>query len=116
VAASLKTLELLERTNAIARMAALGERFRKGLAEQARSHNLGLRQTGPAQMPMVLFEDDADCAKGFRFVEEALKRGVYLHPQHNMFLSAAHTEADIDAALAATDESLRVVRREFGRD
>jgi glutamate-1-semialdehyde 2,1-aminomutase len=116
MAASLKTLELLERTDAIARMAALGERFRKGLAEQARSHNLGLRQTGPAQMPMVLFEDDADCAKGFRFVEEALKRGVYLHPQHNMFLSAAHTEADIDAALAATDESLRVVRREFGRD
>ncbi len=30
---------------------------------------------------------------------EALKRGVYLHPRHNMFLSTAHTAADIDFAL-----------------
>ena len=34
---------------------------------------------------------------------EALRGGAWLHPQHNMFLSAAHTDADIDAPLQATD-------------
>jgi len=36
------------------------------------------------------------------FTLETLKHGVYLHPRHNMFLSTAHTEADIDFALEAT--------------
>jgi glutamate-1-semialdehyde 2,1-aminomutase len=40
-----------------------------------------------------------------------LARGVYLHPTHTMFLSTAHTAADIDEALAATDEAMAVVAR-----
>ena len=39
-----------------------------------------------------------------------------LHPQHNMFLSAAHTEADIDRALQATDGAMAAVRKDFGRE
>ena len=70
-------------------------------------HGVGVRQSGPPQMPTILFDDDADFAKGSRFVQEALKRGVYLHPKHNMFLSLAHTAADIDFALEVTDEALR---------
>jgi glutamate-1-semialdehyde 2,1-aminomutase len=35
---------------------------------------------------------------------------VYLHPWHNWFLSAAHTDADIDAILARTDEAFAAVR------
>ena len=50
-------------------------------------------------MPLVLFDDDPEFAKGYLFTTEALKGGVFLHPWHNMFLSAAHTEADIDEAL-----------------
>ena len=63
---------------------------------------LGIRQSGPPQMPTVLFDDDPDFAKGERFCIEALARGVYLHPKHNMFLSLAHGEAEIDEALQAT--------------
>ena len=66
----------------------MGQRLRDGIAEQARRYNLGVRQSGPPQMPTILFEDDADYAKGYRFVQETLKRGVYMHPKHNMFLSA----------------------------
>jgi glutamate-1-semialdehyde 2,1-aminomutase len=32
-----------------------------------------------------------------------------------MFLSAAHTDADIDRALQATDAALAAVRKNFGR-
>ena len=62
-------------------------------------------------MPQVLFDDDGDFAKGFRFTSEALRRGIYLHPKHNMFLSLAHTEQDIDRALEATEEAMRVVAK-----
>jgi glutamate-1-semialdehyde 2,1-aminomutase len=109
MAAALATLDVLDAGDAVNHMGRMGDRLRSGLAKQAASHGVGIRQTGPSQMPQVLFDDDADFAKGFRFTSEALRRGVYLHPKHNMFLSLAHTEDDIDRALEATEEAMRVV-------
>ena len=105
MAAALATLDALQACDGPKQMEALGARFRRGLAKQATAVGLGLRQSGPPQMPMVLFDDDQDGAKGFLFCQEALKRGVYLHPRHNMFLSVAHRETDIDAALEVTAEA-----------
>ena len=105
MAASLATIDVLERMDGPEHMRRMGQRLRDGLAAQAKAAGIGIRQSGPPQMPTLLFEDDADCSKGSRFCLEALKRGVFLHPMHNMFLSTAHTEADIDAALAATKDA-----------
>ena len=105
MAAALATLDALLACDGPKQMEAMGARLRRGLAEQAEAVGLGLRQSGPTQMPMVLFDDDQDGAKGFLFCQEALKRGVYLHPRHNMFLSVAHRETDIDAALEVTAEA-----------
>jgi len=102
MAAAVATLEELERIDGPARMRAMGQRLRDGIAAQAAAVGIGVRQSGPPQMPTVLFDDDPDCEKGNRFTLEALKHGAYLHPRHNMFLSTAHTEADIDFALEAT--------------
>lgn len=109
MAAALATLRKLEETDAIAHMQAMGERLRHGLANQARAHGFQIRQTGPAQMPLVLFEDDHDGAIGSLFCAQALRAGVYLHPRHNMFLSAAHGPEDIDRALDATDRAFAAV-------
>jgi glutamate-1-semialdehyde 2,1-aminomutase len=116
MAAALKTLEIFERDNSIATMVRLGQRFRDGLEAQAKANGLALRQTGPAQMPTVLFADDVAVEKGRLFAAEALRGGAWIHPQHNMFLSAAHTEAGIDRALQATDGAMAAVRVSFGRD
>ena len=102
MAAALATLDVLESVDGPAHLRAMGQRLRDGIAAQAAEFGIGVRQSGPPQMPTVLFDDDPDCAKGNRFTLEALKHGVYLHPRHNMFLSTAHTEADIDVALEAT--------------
>ena len=67
---------------------------------------MALQQSGPVQMPVILFDNDDDRRKGWLFCTEALKRGVYLHATHTMFLSAAHADADIDRTLAATDEAM----------
>jgi glutamate-1-semialdehyde 2,1-aminomutase len=89
----------------------MGERLREGLAERAAFRGVAISQTGPVQMPMVLFEDDPEWKKGFAFCAEVLRHGVYLHPKHNMFLSCAHTAADVDEVIEAADQGFRHVGR-----
>lgn len=114
MAAAVATLKKLHREDAVAHMAAMGERLRAGIAAQAAALGVGLRQSGPAQMPMILFDDDPALDKGNLFAVTALDHGAYLHPWHNMFLSLAHTEADIDVVLNATEAGLRAVAERFG--
>jgi glutamate-1-semialdehyde 2,1-aminomutase len=111
MAAAVATLTELRRLDGPEHMRVMGERLREGLAARAAHYGLAISQTGPVQMPTLLFEDDAEWKKGFAFCAEALRHGAYLHPKHNMFLSCAHTAADIDAVLDAADAGFRFVAR-----
>jgi glutamate-1-semialdehyde 2,1-aminomutase len=98
-----------------------GALLRDGLARQARAHDLRITQSGPVQLPFLSFAGDrlgADGTfeRGRLFTGEAARRGVWLHPWHNWFLSAAHTEDDIVQALERTDDALGAVRARFGPD
>jgi glutamate-1-semialdehyde aminotransferase len=44
-----------------------------------------------------------------RWCQVCAERGVWFHPFHNNFLMAAHTDADIDEALQATDAAFEQV-------
>jgi glutamate-1-semialdehyde 2,1-aminomutase len=114
MAAAIATLSKLRAIDGVGKMRRMGQRFRDGLAKQAESHGLPLRQSGPPQMPVLLFDNDPERKMGWLFCTEALKRGVYLHATHTLFLSAAHSEADIDQALDATDAAMREVARQMG--
>ncbi len=116
MAAALATLEALRAEGGLATMISSGQRLRDGLAAQASSHGLVINQTGPVQMPLLTFADDADFAKANLWANTSMKGGTYVHPWHNWFLSAAHTDADIDQALTATDPAFAAVAREFGKD
>lgn len=111
MAAALATLTELERRDVVTRLATLGTLLRDGLSERARAIGVPLRQSGPPSMPLFLFDDDADFAKGRAFCAAALEHGAYLHPRHNMFLCAAHTEEDIALVLRAAEAGLAAVRR-----
>jgi glutamate-1-semialdehyde 2,1-aminomutase len=41
-----------------------------------------------------------------------LERGVYAHPWHNMFMCAAMSEGDIDAALDAAEGAFDALKRD----
>ena len=110
MAAALATLKLIADTDYLERTIALGERLRSGLDESAARHGFALRQTGPAQLPLIMFDDDPTSAKGYLWNNALLKRGVYFHPWHNMFICAAMTEADIDDTLNAADDAFKVVK------
>jgi glutamate-1-semialdehyde 2,1-aminomutase len=101
MAAALVTLRLVAQTDYLERIQALGSTLREGLHERAAAAGFNLRQTGPVQMPLFLFDEDPDLRLGFFWSAEMLKRGIYVHPWHNMFLSAAMTAADIELALDA---------------
>jgi glutamate-1-semialdehyde 2,1-aminomutase len=114
MAAGLATLRKMKDIDSIGIMQRMGQRLRDGLDAQAKTHGVKLQQSGPVQMPVVLFDNDDSREKGWFFCTEALKRGVYMHATHTMFLSAAHTADDIDRALEATDAAMAEVARRFG--
>jgi glutamate-1-semialdehyde 2,1-aminomutase len=109
MAASVATLTELRTTDALARIEHAGRRLRDGLAAQALRYGFDVHQTGPVQMPLLTFAGDTDFTLGTRWAREAVRRGVYLHPTHNWFLSAAHTAEDIDEVLARTDDAFAAV-------
>jgi glutamate-1-semialdehyde 2,1-aminomutase len=113
MAAGLATLAALAEQDAVATMAACGQALRDGLAEQAARYELAIRQTGPAQMPFLTFAGDAGFALANTFAGEAARRGAFLHPRHNWFVSAATTPADLDMALDATGHAFAAVRRQI---
>ncbi|MBE7183252.1 MAG: aminotransferase class III-fold pyridoxal phosphate-dependent enzyme [Methylobacterium mesophilicum] len=103
MAAAIETLRQVRETDYLERIAARATQFRDGIAAQAVAHGFEVDQTGPAQMPQILFRGDPELKLGFSWVEAVLRRGAYLHPWHNMFINAAMTAQDIDDALLATD-------------
>jgi glutamate-1-semialdehyde 2,1-aminomutase len=114
MAAAIETLRIIRESDYLEHMVRLGDRLRSGLDAAATKHGFTLRQTGPVQMPQIIFADDPDFRVGYGWAEEMLARGVYMHPWHNMFLCAAMTEADIDLTLAAADDAFAALAARRG--
>jgi glutamate-1-semialdehyde 2,1-aminomutase len=112
MAAALACLGELEATDAVRHMAARGEQLRQGMETQAAAHHLAVRYTGPAAVPFMTFvADEGSFRRSRDFAAACIAHGVYLHPHHNWFLSAAHTEADVARVLEVTEEAFHQVAR-----
>ena len=111
MAAAIATLNEIRNSDYLERTEKTGAMLREGLASQAANYGFSLRQTGPVQMPMILFDDDPDLRLGYCWVAEALTRGVYIHPWHNNFICAALTESDVKLTLDATDQAFSVLKK-----
>ncbi len=114
MAASLATLRELQAIGGIDRMRAMGEMLRDGMLAQARSHGVPVTWSGPPALPYMSFNDDQGrYSRNKLFCGEAARHGVYLHPRHNWFLSAAHAEDDIKRTLEVTDAAFAAVKKQF---
>ncbi|MFD0470843.1 hypothetical protein ACFQ0B_22985 [Nonomuraea thailandensis] len=91
-----------------------GSQLREGLHAQAKAHGFVVNQTGPVTIPWLSFDGDADLSVAMHWSDACLRHGVYIHPWHNWFMSAAHTEADVAAALEGTDRAFAETRAHFG--
>ena len=114
MAAAIATITALGEEGALEAMERAGTALRDGIVAQAAAWGLEVRYTGPVQMPYLTFAGDRDHALGSLFAAEAVRRGAYIHPRHNWFVSAAMTAEDIDLVLAATDQAFAAVRERLG--
>jgi glutamate-1-semialdehyde 2,1-aminomutase len=110
MAAGLATLEAMERDDSLATMNSWGSRFQDGLRAAAAERGIGIVVTGPPTMPYARFEADDDSrALNDVFAAECGKHGLYLHPRHNWFVSAAMDDRDLDQALVAVEAGIDAV-------
>jgi glutamate-1-semialdehyde 2,1-aminomutase len=115
MAAAIATIHALRDEDGVGTMVRMGTKLRDGFAAQASSHGVGIRSTGPVQMPNLAFDGDTTAyERAMLFASECARRGLIVHPRHNWFLCAAHDDDDIDRALAISDEAFAAVRRDFG--
>jgi glutamate-1-semialdehyde 2,1-aminomutase len=105
-----------------ARLDALGRRLIEGLRGAVDRAGAPALVQGRGSMLQIYFTDLArvrtyreaagtDQALFSRFAHEMISRGVFVHPDgfEHLFLSAAHTESDVDAIVDAADASLRAI-------
>ncbi len=110
-AAAKATMEEMERTDAIATIHRIGQLLIDGLEAQAEAFGLPFVSTGPSAMPSFKFNNDPKYAMFHEWCDVATEHGAYLHPAHNWFVSAAHTEEDIDLTLRATEQAFAAVAK-----
>jgi glutamate-1-semialdehyde 2,1-aminomutase len=115
MAAAIATITALDEERAVEAIQRSGAELRDGILAQARSWELPVNYTGPVAMPYLSFAGDADRELAGLFAAAALRGGVYLHPRHNWFVSAALTGDDIAVTLEATDQAFAAVRKHLGQ-
>jgi len=115
MAAAIATITALGEERAVEAIQRSGAELRDGILAQARSWELPVNYTGPVAMPYLSFAGDADRELAGLFAAAALRGGVYLHPRHNWFVSAALTGDDVAVTLEATDQAFAAVRKQLGQ-
>ena len=115
MAAAIATITALREERAVEAIQRAGAELRDGILAQARSWELPVNYTGPVAMPYLSFAGDADRELAGVFAATALRGGVYLHPRHNWFVSAALTGDDLALALEATDQAFAAVRKRLAQ-
>jgi glutamate-1-semialdehyde aminotransferase/spore coat polysaccharide biosynthesis protein SpsF (cytidylyltransferase family) len=112
MAAAMKVLDILERTDALARMEANGRMLQDGIKAMTKEAGLAerIRIAGRPQWSLLKFSDaggaDSPLLRNL-FQQEAMKRGVLLLATHN--LTAAHDSRDIHQTLEAYAEVLKTL-------
>ncbi len=111
VAASLATIREMIEGQSLDHAFRMGEMLKQGMLEQAAHFGLKINYTGPVTIPFMTFDDDRKFKKSRVFCAAAYQEGVFFHPYHNWFMSAAHKAEDIEEALAATKKAFAAVKK-----
>lgn len=118
-AAGIAALGELSKPGVYARLSALGRRLREGMASIAAQQGVPLQALGegPIAQPIfidaqrpILSEGDlrgADGKRAVRLGHELIRRGIFVVPGAKMYLSLAHSEADIGNTLQAFSDALK---------
>jgi glutamate-1-semialdehyde aminotransferase len=112
LAASMKVIDILQSTDALAKIEANGRTLKEGLSAMAAEAGLGRRinAIGRPQWSLLRFRKDdggEDVVLKNLFQQEAVKRGILLLATHN--ISAAHDACAIQQTLEAYAEIIKTL-------
>lgn len=108
--ASMKCLEIMNREPVLDHINKLGEMLKKGLIEAGKEQGYSIKVTGPSSIPFMRFEEDPNLFLNQKFCGEMTRRGIYLHPHHNWFISYAMKESDISETLDKASGVFKLLR------
>jgi glutamate-1-semialdehyde 2,1-aminomutase len=118
-AAGIAALEELRRPGVYDRLAFIGRRLREGMADIAFRQGVPMQVLGEGPIAQPCFIDPArristeadlrevDGKRAKRLGHELIRRGIFVVPGAKMYLSLAHSDADIEATLAVFADALR---------
>jgi glutamate-1-semialdehyde 2,1-aminomutase len=120
-AAGLATLGVLRQPGTFERLNALGERLAQGLRQAGADAGVPLHVLGDGPVLQVYFTGHrplrnhrdllkADRGRAVRFGHELIRRGVYCTPGGKLYLSLAHSDADIARTLEIAAGALQALR------
>ncbi|HAK44804.1 MAG TPA: hypothetical protein DCO79_02630 [Spirochaeta sp.] len=106
--ASLTTLRIMREVNLIDHLNRIGSMLKDELESLADEAGLKAEISGAPAIPFLTFTDDPDLYINQIFCSEMTKRGIYLHPHHNWFISYAHKDEDIEQTLETAKEVFKI--------
>jgi glutamate-1-semialdehyde 2,1-aminomutase len=108
----------LEKPGTYQRLYAMGNRISEAIEQLGQEFSIPLKVGGEGPVLQVLFTEAegilnyesmlyADKAKAYKFGVEMTRRGCFMSPFEKVYLSTAHSDADIDRFLDTAREVLR---------
>ncbi len=122
-AAGLTTLNVLRQAGTYQRLHSLGQQLAEGLRRAGHDAGVPLQVIGDGPVLQVVFGDQqplrnhrdllkADKKKAVAFGHELIRRGVFCTPGGKLYLSLAHSEADLERTTTLAKEVLKALPRQ----
>lgn len=118
MATAVATIKKLQQKRIIDHLWRIGQGLIDGLNELAEDVGVEAAAVGISPMPFLAFTDaDPEVREAARhiFYSETTRRGILFHPNHHWFVSASHTEQDLDHTLDICEGAFRLVKKELAR-
>ncbi len=115
-------LDALSQPGVYERLHRTGSRLRAGIVAAGERHGFAVQAPGEdavfgvrftARKPLRTWMDltTADKELGLRWALEMIRRGILVNPNEKIYISIAHTDADIEHTLEVADEAFTAMKR-----
>ena len=112
MAAAKATLLELQKIDAVNKMEEFGNNLKRGLVKVAQENQFELVVSGVPTMPYFRL-NNVDIKVHNSWIDECLKRGLYMVNYHNHFISATHDKEDLENILEIASDSFSALSKDL---
>ena len=112
MAAAIATLLELKKSDAANKMNDYGKKLKSSLIETADEFGYKFIASGVPAMPYFRLAE-VETKVHFSWIDECVKRGVYMLGYHNHFISTAHSEEDLATIIQVAKEAFTILKKNY---